>query len=716
MILKEITIINYQCYYDEKKFELSKGSNIILGRNGGGKTKFFEALDWFFDESKKELEELISKKKIFEAIIEKPFDVGVEIVFENDDIQTRIKKYFSVELTANKSLSLGKIVYEGEEELTNGERQPIDGFRYINLLFPRNNRKYCFFKGESELNIFKNSNALAILLGLYSKVRHFGPYSDKGKIYKELADKAVEDAVKKDKKNEKQYNEIANEIKAIERDLRRDETRLDTLLNEKVVLEEKLDEVEKHLENADAVEKIKARIDDIEIKIKKNEGLILEDYTTSLFDKNWFLIYFEEIQNEFSKKITKFSESKRKMQSEFDKEQGVKLGEKRLKIKMLNDVVPLPFDIPSKAIMEEMITEEICKVCNRDAKKGTEAYDFMYNRLKNYLESQQPTEEEIEEEEILFKKNYAKKLISLDTTIDNNLVDIRNIHQNITDLLEFNKERKSEIEELKIKRDKEITELENILGGSELGQDKLLSAWKNSRGWKNDLVEKDIQVGKLAQNIKQLKQDLASKLNEKERIDKNTAQTYLLKTREVIRDIAEIFNETKELKYDEFVTLLENVSNDYLKKINIGSFTGHIKLKRDIRMNDETVDVILMQNGEIFPHPNTSLQTSMHLAILFAISDLTKTDKEQSYPIIFDAPTSSFDTIKRKHFFDVLSECNEQTILMTKDFTDESGKNKGLLYSDDFKNVKRNTAYLIRLDEPFDQQNLATISTVLTKI
>lgn len=80
---------------------------------------------------------------------------------------------------------------------------------------------------------------------------------------------------------------------------------------------------------------------------------------------------------------------------------------------------------------------------------------------------------------------------------------------------------------------------------------------------------------------------------------------------------------------------------------------------------------------------------------------------------MFDAPTSSLDIVKRKHFFDVLSGCNEQTILMTKDFTDESGKNKGLLYSDDFKNVKRDTAYIIRLDEPFDSQNLATINTAV---
>ena len=68
MIIKELSLINYQCYYGKKTFELSKGSNIILGRNGGGKTKFFEALEWFFDSSNKQEIELVSKKAIFEAV------------------------------------------------------------------------------------------------------------------------------------------------------------------------------------------------------------------------------------------------------------------------------------------------------------------------------------------------------------------------------------------------------------------------------------------------------------------------------------------------------------------------------------------------------------------------------------------------------------------------------------------------------------------------
>ena len=49
MIIREVTIENYLCYYGPKKFNLADGLNIILGENGEGKTKFFEAIEWLFD-------------------------------------------------------------------------------------------------------------------------------------------------------------------------------------------------------------------------------------------------------------------------------------------------------------------------------------------------------------------------------------------------------------------------------------------------------------------------------------------------------------------------------------------------------------------------------------------------------------------------------------------------------------------------------------------
>ena len=49
MILKNILIKNFRSYYDENRFEFSRGLTLIIGDNGDGKTTFFEALEWLFD-------------------------------------------------------------------------------------------------------------------------------------------------------------------------------------------------------------------------------------------------------------------------------------------------------------------------------------------------------------------------------------------------------------------------------------------------------------------------------------------------------------------------------------------------------------------------------------------------------------------------------------------------------------------------------------------
>ena len=49
---------------------------------------------------------------------------------------------------------------------------------------------------------------------------------------------------------------------------------------------------------------------------------------------------------------------------------------------MANDATPLPWNLPDKETMQEMIDDEICKVCGRPAEKGSDAYNFMVNKFR----------------------------------------------------------------------------------------------------------------------------------------------------------------------------------------------------------------------------------------------------------------------------------------------------------------------------------------------
>jgi DNA sulfur modification protein DndD len=89
MIIKEVLIENYLCYYGIKKFSLSNGLNIILGENGEGKTKFFEALEWLLNGDNDNLDKLVSKKALAEKENDDSFRVRVEITGEQYE-QTKI--------------------------------------------------------------------------------------------------------------------------------------------------------------------------------------------------------------------------------------------------------------------------------------------------------------------------------------------------------------------------------------------------------------------------------------------------------------------------------------------------------------------------------------------------------------------------------------------------------------------------------------------------
>ena len=46
MLIKNITIENFQSYYGSQTLEFSKGLNLVIGKGGKGKSKLFNAFYW----------------------------------------------------------------------------------------------------------------------------------------------------------------------------------------------------------------------------------------------------------------------------------------------------------------------------------------------------------------------------------------------------------------------------------------------------------------------------------------------------------------------------------------------------------------------------------------------------------------------------------------------------------------------------------------------
>ena len=710
MIVKKISIENYLCYCGIKDFELSDGLNIILGENGEGKTKFFEALDWLFNGNDDGLELLVSAKALEETEVGKSLRVQVSIVVEQYEEKKIITKSFLVKKLKANECSISNYMLEGTEENKSGERVQIDGKNLLDRIFPFQIRKYSMFKGEAELDIFKSDGALTNLINLFSDAKHYDKYSEKGIFLREKAERAVEDSTKNDKKNESLYKKLESDIKIAENDKYKLTVHLDSTDEEIRKLEGKLQAAESHVKNADALETINKRIKNIEDRISDLNGKIDENYTTSLFDENWIAVNFETIHHEFAEKISLFSIEKRKQQSEFDKQKGIKEGERKAKAELLNNSIPLPIGVPSKAHMEEMIKDQLCKVCNRPAKKDSEPYNFMMERLKEYLTSQTHDEEETNDNP-LYKNDYTNRLVNLSVSQEDNLKNLRGVRTRIKDLFKFNDARKKDIEQLNTELDGEKAERDKILGNSSIAEEKLVDVLKNYNAWQGDLKQRNHEQLDYNSKMKIVLAELKAKKEEKDTIDLKSANKFLIKTRAILRDIETIFKDTKEMKFDEFIEKLQGKSNSFFGKINVESFRGTIVFTKRIKGDKSIVDIKLQEDGRTFYKPNQSLLTSMHISILFAISELASETKEENFPMIFDAPTSSFGENKTAEFLNLIYETENQKILLIKDFLSTEKKTKTLTIKKEFEHVKRNKAFWVKLERPFDPNNLKTINT-----
>jgi DNA sulfur modification protein DndD len=294
---------------------------------------------------------------------------------------------------------------------------------------------------------------------------------------------------------------------------------------------------------------------------------------------------------------------------------------------------------------------------------------------------------------------------------EDSLVSLREIRSNIQGLFELNDRIRSEVEKLQSNLEIEIEERNRIIGNSPIGESRLQDVLKNYNGWQKDLAKYLKDETDFNRQLVDLNILLKQKKDEKDKIDTEVANTFLIKTRAILRDICTIFKATREVKFDEFILDLQVKSNEFFAKINAGAFHGEIKFTRVFKNGRQVIDVDLQEEGKILYRPNQSLETSMHIAILFAISELASERNEEKYPLIFDAPTSSFGETKTGAFLNIIAETGNQIILLLKDFIVQDKESGTLSIKPEFSHISRDKAFWVKLERPFNPKDLTSINT-----
>jgi DNA sulfur modification protein DndD len=718
MIIKSITIKNFRSYYGENKFEFSNGLTLIIGDNGDGKTTFFEALSWLLNlQVENANTTLMSEMRRHQLEVGEQDSVSVAMTFEHDGEKV-VEKSFTVERANEFKFITRNFSFIGYETTATG-RQPISGKVLISRCFDAFIQRYSMFKGETTLNVFEHSDALKMLVDKLSDIHEFDEYVSMSEEFEKKSGDAYEKECKLDRRTEKQAKALEIEKDKVVRniaDLRKDIRDAETSAK---LFTSKIEDLERNQETSaryqELKELIKSRKEDV---LQWRNRVTNENFNVDLLDKLWILAPFTSVLEEFRTKIAAFSKEKRKQHDDFiaqrSKEQGKKEAINEM-LKLANGTTQLPWYLPDVDTMQEMVDDEICKVCNRPAPKGSEAYYFMLNKLhdfRSHIEAQKKAAEEKPEEKELFVNNYIEQMHNLSIALGGSKAEeISNLFNVITDKLELLETFKGKLKDAEIKLQEAEDDKQRLLIQADgISEEQLDTDFFNLKGY---FERKGKAEKKLTEYTALLKEQLARREEiEAEFIALNPGSSMARiyqNVHSVLSRIAEAFKEAKETNLTRFLHDIEDRANEYLNRLNTNDFHGIIRIVR--KSNDATEIKLLSSNNTLITDPSGSQLTTMYMAVLFAISDLTSDKRDENYPLIFDAPTSSFGGIKESGFYNIIDNLEKQCIIVTKDFLND----KGEIETSKIHQLTC-SVYRIKKQEPFNDSDLSTIRTIITPI
>lgn len=721
MIIKEIQLENFQCYYGRKVFSFEKGLNIILGANAHGKSKLFDGINWLLNGHVQDQKHLISEKAKSNKT---HFDVAVRLCCERNEQEYLIERVFKVEVVGDKVIT-ERAKCTGYVEHVDGSRIPEDGEELLDSLFPAVLRKYSLFKGERSLNVFDprtNKDALLNLVNALSDFRTLDAYVDIANDAYNRHNRVVDSKAKKNKTLQKKYDRLINQREY-------EESKIKKLESENRTLEEDLYQIQKRMEDNIAFIESGPQLQKVNSKIKKLEDERSElqhrysqcsNYTVDLFDEKWLLMYFDEVQDAFEKKVNSLSRKKRKLTKEHDEEQGKIKGKRELLTELTKTKTPLPIGAPTQEHMEEMLEEELCKVCNREAPKGSEAYVYMSKRLNEFIEYYNPSELEQEEDEVAFRNEFIEELRGINNEMSKKRKRINNdsLTNTIKENFEFVELLRDRILQKTEAIKKEEKEREKIISKSNAGEETILDAATSIRELNIDAPRIKSKIEKNRTIIVEYKQKLREtqadidKINIEEGLESENLKTLIL------RDLKTITRQVKEEVFDSFIHDLETKANEYYRKFGEASsgFTGTIQIRRFGDTNGILIKTIDSNSDNDITHTlSSSTQTSVNISILMAISALSIKNSGEALPMVFDAPTSEFDLLKSIEFYRLCRENFEQSIIMTKDFLEDLGDRK-FLVGENFNKIEKDKACWVRLDESINPEEMHTVETQIINL
>ncbi len=720
MIIKEISIRNFRSYYGENKFEFSNGLTLIIGDNGDGKTTFFEALQWLFNTTTENNSiDNASEMRKSKLEIGESDEVAVRMVFEHDG-EKSVEKSFAFERTSDTSFKTSSITFRGYED-TGAGREVVNGKNLMDRCFDAFIQRFSMFKGESTLNVFQNAAALKELVDKFSDVREFDKLVSLSEDMEDKSNKAYQKECRSDKKIAAQADVLENKLKRVSEEIFNKKNEIKDKKLSVSVFSSKLEELEQNQETTERFNEVSERLKTLKEKsLKLRANISLVNKNTALFDQLWILCAFPPILTEFKKKCSDFSREKRRQEKAFVEQQAREAGKKEafkeVRGMLSDNVAELPWYLPNQETMEEMIHDHVCKVCGTAAPEGSKAYDFMVNKLNEYkkhIAAKLQLEEEraAAEQKQLFISGHIEELHNMSIRLGGSTeAKVAHLSTDIFDRLSLEDRLRDDLRKVEEKmQETEDEKARLLIQAGNVSEELLQKSFLDIKGMFEQKGRAEKRLVELERDLQELQEEEAGLRRQFNELNPQSSQVKVYRdVHRVLEEISKAFRRAKKDNLRRFLAALEECANDYLERLSAKDFHGEIHLRQTV---EESTEIRLYSsNGTEIKNPSGSQETVMYMSVLFAISDFTDQKRDENYPLIFDAATSSFGDSKEEGFYNVIDKIKKQCIIVTKDFI-----TKGQLRLNEIDQLTCGV-YRIKKADNFDSHNMATIRTMVEKI
>lgn len=682
MLIKSISIENFQSYYGNQIMEFSQGLNLVIGNGGKGKSKLFNAFYWVLfgkiyitgigwcstdslpNSAKFAMQkhDFFNKKALHEASegaivrasvqIELVDDKGVCYTIERSAVAKRKQSedwdsIYAWEVGSNAL----KIQYDG----VNGTifREGILAEDIITDLFPDGIRNYIWFQGES-LESLINFRDKETLKAAVKHISYFPYYEKLSYIISRSKDKIERqevNATRAANKHNKAVREIMSTIEDIRLKIQGEEKKQQVLVDEINTIQLALVDDENKMSGLASYTSLVSKYKQCENEISKlnQEIFSLDAYIRKQLPELWLLRGCGDMLQSCKSLI------------ENHKEEENTLPEKKY------------LDNPSRAKLEEILRDHVCFVCGSKVEEGNEAYHYIIERMRLQDEYLREMEDytnnlQINKQFNMFIgkiQDYPDELCRSISLIDKQFNDT---DARMTKLFALRKKKFDERENY----DREIDEVKKKHGVDPVRQAETANIIGSSIKVSRSNLEKKQQALALSKSaVTAYKRDLLRAEQEYARLStKDSSVVTVPETgwKNISIFLEDICKRVQENARKQLLRKIEERANLFYKK-----FTEHdLGYKGNVKIGDD-------YSIEFDAGLNTSHEDRKKMSIINALLSLNQDAMGIYYPFISDAPTSSFDIETSQKYLLGIKDIFQQSIIMTKDVDVESDSYKDLV-------------------------------------